>query len=162
MTVPDNQAFDESVHLCVKDIVVDDSNNTSMVQIRVKQSQTDPFRRGVDLFVGQTGTALCPVAAMLDYLSVRGMSSGPLFRFEDGRPLTRQHAVREGLKQAGVDQRKYCGHSFRIGAATTAAARGVEDSIIKTLGRWESLAYLQYVKIPRSQLAGISNTLASP
>ena len=25
-------------------------------------------------------------------------------------------------------------------AATTAAARGVEDSIIKTLGRWESLA----------------------
>ena len=165
MTVPDNQAFDESVHLCVKDIAVDDSNNPSMVQIRVKQSKTDPFRRGVDLFVGRTGAALCSVAAMLDYLSVRGMSSGPLFRFEDGRPLTRQRfvdAVREGLKQAGVDQRKYCGHSFRIGAATTAAARGVEDSIIKTLGRWESLAYLQYVKIPRSQLAGISNTLASP
>ena len=24
-----------------------------------------------------------------------------------------------------------------------AAARGIEDSIIKTLGRWESMAYLQ-------------------
>ena len=33
---------------------------------------------------------------------------------------------------------------------------------MKTLGRWESLAYLQYVKLPRSQLAGASNILASP
>ena len=34
----------------------------------------------------------------------------------------------------------------------TAASRGVEDAIIKTLGRWKSLAYLEYVKIPRDQL----------
>ena len=70
-------------------------------------------------------------------------------------------AVRNGLHKAGIDESKYCGHSFRIGAATTAAKKGIEDSIIKTLGRWESLAYLQYVKIPRSQLAGVSNILAS-
>lgn len=93
------------------------------------------------------------------------MSPGPLFKLNNGRLLTRQlfvEAVRKGLKLARVNQDKYCGHSFRIGAATTAAARGVEDSIIKTLGRWESLAYLQYVKIPRSQLAVISNVIASP
>ena len=105
------------------------------------------------------------MSAILDYLCARGMSAGPLFQFKDGHPLTRQRfvdAVRKGLQQAGVDQKKYCGHSFRIGAATTAAARGVEDSVIKTLGRWESLAYLQYVKIPRSQLTGISNILVSP
>ena len=93
------------------------------------------------------------------------MSPGPLFVFEDGRFLTRQHfvdAVREALGKAGVDQTKYCGHSFRIGAATTAAARGVEDAMIKTLGRWESVAYLQYIKIPRQQLAGYSCILSSP
>jgi len=32
---------------------------------------------------------------------------------------------------------------FRIEVATSAAARALEDSIIKTLGRWKSLAYLQ-------------------
>ena len=78
--------------------------------------------------------------------------------------LTRQRfvaVVREGLQSAGIDSSKYSGHSFWIGAATTAAAKGIEDCIIKTLGRWESLAYLQYKKIPRSQLAGFSNMLAS-
>ena len=54
--------------------------------------------------------------------------------------LTRQRfvtAVRTGLDKAGIDSSKYSGHSFRIGAATTAAQNGMEDSIIKTLGRWE-------------------------
>ena len=58
-------------------------------------------------------------------------------------------------------QDQYCGYSLRI-AATTASAKGMEDSIIKTLGRWESVAYLQCVKIPRQQLAGYSKLLVSP
>ena len=53
-------------------------------------------------------------------------------------------AVRETLQTAGVNQIKCCGHSVRIGAATTTTSRGMEDSINKTLGRWESPAYLQY------------------
>ena len=101
----------------------------------------------------------------LQYLIARGAGPGPLFRFNDGRPLTRNRfvtAVREALTAAGVEKSKYCGHSFRIGAATTAAKRGVEDCIIKTLGRWESTAYLQYVKIPRRQLTSYSRILGAP
>ena len=133
--------------------------------MKIKSSKTDPFRKGVNLFLGRTGSDLCPVAAMLDYLCMRGMSPGPLFQYMDGRFLTRQRfvdAVREALDCTGVDKKQYCGHSFRIGAATTAAAKGIEDSIIKTLGRWESVAYLQYVKIPRQQLVGYSSILSSP
>ena len=70
--------------------------------------------------------------------------------------------VRAALASAGVDQQNYCGHSFRIGAATTAAAKGIEDSVIKSLGRWESIAYLQYVRIPRCQLTSYSSVLVSP
>ena len=102
----------------------------------IKQSKTDPFRKGVDIFVGRTGTDLCPVGALLDYLQVRGAAPGALFIFADGRLLTRQRfvdRVREALQRAGVDQSKYCGHSFRIGAATTAATKGVEDCIINSL-----------------------------
>ena len=42
-----------------------------------------------------------------------------------------------------VDQRKYCGHSFRIGAVMTAAINSLEDSVMKTLGSLESVTYLQ-------------------
>ncbi len=67
--------------------------------------------------------------------------------------------IRLALHKAGIDSKAYCGHSLRIGAATTAAANGMEDALIKTLGRWRSLAYLEYVRIPRNQLAQYSQLL---
>ena len=155
MTVPSDTEFDPGVHLCVGDIAIDDPAQPSILRVTIKQSKTDPFRKGVNLFVGRTSSSLCPVAAVLDYLSVRGMKPGPLFHYQDGRLLTRlrfANAVRDSLSRADVDQSRYCTHSFRIGATTTAVAKGIEDVIIKTLGRWESLAYLQYVRIPRERL----------
>ena len=56
--------------------------------------------------------------------------------------------------------KRYSGHSFQIGAATTAAEVGLEDSLIKTLGRWESSAYLLYVRVPREKLASVSVQLS--
>ena len=59
--------------------------------------------------------------------------------FSNGSFLTKQRfvtKVREALQKTGLEEAKYNGHSFRIGAATIAAAKGLEDSIIKTLGRW--------------------------
>ena len=68
--------------------------------------------------------------------------------------------LREALGSTGMDVSGYSGHSFRIGAATTAAAVGIEDSMIKTLGRWESTAYLLYVRVSRDRLASVSRRLA--
>ena len=70
-------------------------------------------------------------------------------------------AVQEALPAAGFDQSKYCGHSFRIGTATTTTARGMEDADIKILGRWRRLAYLDYIKIPREQLASYFSVLVA-
>ena len=44
--------------------------------------------------------------------------------------------VRKALEQAGLDPAVYAGHSFRIGAVTTTAQRGVQDSLLinKTRG----------------------------
>ena len=81
MTVPNNQVFDKSVYLTI-DIAVDDPKNPSILQLMIKQSKTDPFRSGVDLYVGRTSTKLCALTAMIDYLSKRGMSPGPLYRLK--------------------------------------------------------------------------------
>ncbi len=43
--------------------------------------------------------------------------------------------MRGALEAGGIDASKYAGHSFRIGAATTAAMVGIEDSLIKEGGR---------------------------
>ena len=53
-------------------------------------------------------------------------------------------AVREALTRSGLDAKCYAGHSFRIGAATTATQQGLQDSLIEMLGRWESSVYTRY------------------
>ena len=70
--------------------------------------------------------------------------------------------VQAALKMAGISPEAYTGHSFRIGAATTAAKCGIEeDSLIQTLGRWKSTAYLAYIKIPPQQLATVGRLLVT-
>ena len=117
---------------------MDDPTCPSRMEVQIKASKTDPFRQGISLFIGKVASDLCQVSAMLAYLVVRGCHAGPLFKF----------SVKEALDVAGVESGQYSGHSFRIGAATTAAARGLEDSTVRTLGRWRSLAYLEYIRIP--------------
>ena len=93
MTVPSDQKFDPSCHLIVKDIAIDNPKLPTVVRVTIKQSKTDPFRRGVDLFLGKTDSDLCPVQAILSYLRLRGRAEGPLFKFKDGRMLTRCHKI---------------------------------------------------------------------
>ena len=160
--VPSDNLFDPGAHLTLADVAVDQKANPSTICLRIKASKTDPFRQGCEVFMGKTGDELCPVAAILAYLLVRGAVKGPLFQFADGKPLTRERfveRVREALRLAGVDHNSYSGHSFRAGAATTAAKNGVGDATIKKLGRWKSSAYQLYLKPPRSELARVSKLL---
>ena len=141
---------------------LDSLTSPTKIMLRIKTSKTDPFRSGVTICLGRTGRDLYPVAALLSFIA---LAPGPLFHFQDGTALTRPALVRElrsALQAIGVDARHYSGHSFRIVAATSAAAAGVEDSIIKILGRWQSSAYTQYVRVPPDQLAEVSSRLAGP
>ena len=122
----------------------------------------DQFGAGVSIYLGATNQDLCPVGAMLPYLALRGKSNGPLFKHQDGTPLTKAEFVgkfRETVRSLGYDEGSYAGHSFRIRAAMAAAAAGIEDSVIKLLGRWESEAFQRYIKTPRSELARLSMQL---
>ena len=89
--------------------------------------------------------------ALLAYIAVRGQVPGPLFHFKDGQPLTRDKLVtnlRATLSEAGLDPKSYAGHSFRIGAATSAHLNGIDGSTIMTLGRWKSPVHQDTQRVP--------------
>ena len=152
MTLESDSSFDPGANLCYTDIAIDDPEKPSVLKVRIKASKTDPFRKGVDVYLGRTNKDLCPLEAILPYLAIHGDKQGFLFQFKDGRLLTKDRfvsKVRELLQQSGMYPKKYAGDSFRIGAATTASRQGVNEATIKMLGRWESSAYLRYIKTPR-------------
>ena len=132
--------YDPSIHLSYGDLAVDNSSHPmaiSMLHAVIKKPKMDQGRKGAKIFLGKTGDTLCPVAAMEAYLSVRGSSSGPLFQWESGIPLSKSSFVkhvRTALEQAGLPAKDYVGKSIRISATATAAVVGLEDSVIQTLG----------------------------
>lgn len=161
--LPDSTPFDGSAHMAVADVAVDSHQNPTIVAIRIKQSKTDQYKEGTTIYLGKTSTEICPVTAILHYLTVRPDGQGPLFVMSDLKPVTKRLficKIREVLAKAGIDASGYKGHSFRIGAATTAAACGLNEGLIKALGRWSSCAYQVYIKIPPQELASIAPVLS--
>ena len=113
--MPCESGFDPSSHLSWGDLVVDVLGQPSVMSVRLKASKTDPFWKGITLFIGKVSSALCLVSAMLAYLSVQGRQDGPLFWFQDGKPLTRQRfvsVVRGALVKPGIQAQLYAGHSL--------------------------------------------------
>ena len=145
------------------DVAVGSRESPAMVRIHLRCSKCDQFGKGVDIVLGRTGHSLCPVTAIIQYISVRGSGQGLFFHLPQARVVTKAWFVDQlhsMLVTLRLPKELYAGHSFTIGAATTAAMAGVEDATIQTLGRWQSAAYLQYVRMPSEQLARLSAVLA--
>ena len=164
ITVENETKYNPNTHLSFSDLAVDNAATPSVISLNIKCSKTDQGRVGCQVVLGRTGDDLCPVSALVDYLGRRGGSSGALFRWQDGTPLSKMRfveAVRQALTAAQLPAQDYAGHSFRIGAATTAAMAGLEDSTIQTLGWWRSDSYQLYIRMAPHQLASLSSSLSS-
>ena len=70
------------------------------------------------------------------------------------------HLLKSALTAAGIYATHYSGHLFRIGAATTAAANGVSNATIQTLGRWASDALVAVCSLaPAGSRSAVSDTV---
>ena len=117
VVVPSASSYDPAVHMSYGDVRVNDVGNPQYLEVRIKASKTDPFRKGVTVYLGRTEQEVCPVAAILGYMVRRGQANGPFFKFSDDRYLTRARfvdQVRSALSQAGLTAGEFAGHSFRI------------------------------------------------
>ena len=150
----------------VKDVVfVPNIQNPDHIKVRIKQSKTDPFRQGTTLTIAKSNSTVCAVIALRDYLLQRNPSTNdePLFMLQNGQPLSRSTLnsnLRELLNILGYLETEFAPHSFRIGAATTAAAANMPPWLIKTLGRWRSDCYELYIRTPCSIINSVPEKLA--
>jgi len=136
--------------------------NTQNISVSIRQSKTDPFYKGHVLNLTPTQTSTCPVKAFQQYAAMIHVplyrQAAPLFSAGKFKPLSRpqlSRALRTLLQQADYCPQLYCTHSFRIGAVITSAAAGLPPWFIKTLGRWNSDAYLTYVWTPSSLITSV-------
>ena len=104
---------------------------------------------------------------MRQYFSYCGLNrllnNAPLFTFKTSQPLTRYSCLthlRSILAAAGYQPLAFNTHSFRIGAATSAAQAGIPTSQIKFLGRWHSSAYQHYTRTVKKALKSAASSLA--
>ncbi|XP_048578830.1 uncharacterized protein LOC125560693 isoform X2 [Nematostella vectensis] len=155
-TCPGVRNFDIVYNLSPVDINFHPNPSAPLyMKVVIKASKTDPFRQGTVLTIARSGCDLCAVSAMQEFVRICGYTTGPLFRFRSGKYLTRSlvsSILRDAARACGLPHSSLKGHSFRIGAASCAAAAGLPDWLIKVLGRWSSDCYQLYVRTPQNIL----------
>jgi len=162
-TIPNLASYSPSIHLGVADTAVDSASSPSCLRVQIKASKTDPFRKGCFVHIGRGTYPLCALQSLMSCLTIRGDGLGPLFLFQDGRPLSRPLLtawLRHILASAGICG-NFSSHSFRIGAATVAARNGIPNHQIQALGRWSSTAYLSYIRTRAEILSKLSKRLTA-
>ena len=102
----------------------------------------------VDIFIYRE-RPVCQVYLLSEYINIRGHFPGPLFCWPDASPLTRSFfvtALNAELQFCDLDISHHKTHSFRIGAASWAATKGLSDTQMRDFGRWKSNAFLRYIR----------------
>ena len=88
---------------------------------------------------------------MIHFLKIRPFTSPlcPLFLIPGKLPLSKtwfNHHLKQILIKSNLSPERYSAHSFRIGAATSAANQGISSSSLQQMGRWSSSAFTSYIR----------------
>ncbi|XP_057211677.1 uncharacterized protein LOC130567514 [Triplophysa rosa] len=147
----------------VSDLSVLDSETISYF---LKQSKMDQTRKGYTIYIFNLQSQIQPYQTLLAYLQFRKSQakspSDPLFVDDSNRPDTPfwfQKHLKSVLLQSSIPAGHFSSHSFRIGAATTAAQKGLSQSQIQALGRWTSEAFKSYIRSDRTLIREAHRTL---
>ncbi len=52
--MPGDSEYDPAVHLSFSDVSFDHPSDPTVIQVNIKASKTDPFRKGVLIYLGRT------------------------------------------------------------------------------------------------------------
>jgi hypothetical protein len=135
------------------------SEDDSFATIRLKASKTDYLHEGVSIVVSAAAIC-CPVQALRRLFEADPQpGNSPLFRLAKGAACSYQRVaatLKKRLTTANYNPALFSGHSFRKGAATEAARRGLPYDDIKILGRWKSDSIKLYITHDINRLVRLS------
>jgi integrase len=145
----------ELVALTVNDVNIRRDDDGDVMSIRIAKSKTDQEGKGkYKTIPALSNTALCALTAYRVWMDAAKINSGPVFRSidrwghideccdpMDGKEVAR--IVKAACKGAGVDPRRFAGHSLRSGFVTAAKLKGVGDADIMEMTGHESAMTLK-------------------
>ncbi|XP_055330564.1 uncharacterized protein LOC129582958 [Paramacrobiotus metropolitanus] len=144
---PSPTSHDRHRTLLSRDVKTEDD----AITVCIKRSKTDQLGSCVVLRLNATNRSVCPVRAYERYnhsRTTKACADGPLFTFRAGQHLTRAsvlHHIRK-LLWDHTERDRLNTHSFRIGAATTAADENIPEPDIMRAGRWKSTCVRRYIR----------------
>ena len=156
ITVPSAAAFDLTIHLLWDNVAVGNPANPSVICFFLKQSKCDTFGAVLEVF----GKPVRPVTTYLWHTSLHAEMLQVYSSKTQGKPVMKSVFTWEVWNthtSMGLPSNKIVSHNSWIGAATTAAQAGLEDSVVQALGCWSSARSQGFRFISQSY---ISSTLA--
>lgn len=140
-----NNTFIPSRDLAVSDL----SFHVNYYSLSLKHTKS---KGACTIVIARTDGPFCPFLAMFKFVLLRhklGFSPEPLFLTPEGFPMSSAWFLKHLkllLAASNLPPSQFSGHSFRIGAATSAAAQGIPTSTLQQLGRWSSSAFASYIR----------------
>ena len=136
-----------SVHNIQRHQVAIIQNSVSITFLSYKHHLGQPFTLSIP---SSSSTSVCPVVLLTRYLHLRRGNTGPLFchiNMDPIQPAKFRELLHMAVVRANLASSHITPHSFRIGAATFAAAQGASSQQIQAMGRWKSSAYQKYIRV---------------
>jgi integrase len=136
----------------------DISRFESGIELLIRRSKTDQEGVGRTVFIPYARGSRCPVKALITWLSVAGIVSGPLFRAINrhdqvgGQGLTPQSValiVKSSVRMMAGDEaaKNVAGHSLRAGYCTEAATAGLQPyQIREQTGHKSDVTLARYIR----------------
>ena len=115
------------------------------VKIFVKKSKTDQsgegMTKGIPYF---SNSEYCPVISLKKWIEISNIETGKIFDISDKSVAL---IIKKYTALAGLDSKKYSGHSLRSGFATSAAELGAEErSIMAMTGHKTTQMVRRYIQ----------------
>ena len=115
------------------------------VKIFVRRSKTDQsgegMTKGIPYF---SNPEYCPVISLKNWIKMANINSGKIFDIADKSVSL---VIKKYTAIAGLDSKKYSGHSLRSGFATSTAATGAEErSIMAMTGHKTTQMVRRYIQ----------------
>ena len=175
MALQPGEKWEEAKHLSRADLsFFRDSDGVLCAALMMRPCKSGRHLRGktVRLVLRSGGTLLDPVSELWRLVHEDPVPEGqraqtPLFRLRaKGQPTCLSVAdvrvtVKALMRAVGEDPNMFGAHSLRIGGASAALAAGVEPSVLRICGRWNSDIFEIYARLSREAASRVTSLIGS-